>query len=402
MNDYSMEELMPILSERVKKYTSNDSTSVTYVIARQLMNSILYCMNEDTTNVGSTNEDLTNKESKKKESDQVRVVDEKINAVDAFRNGLLNKKKKITRSKRLFLEINKTFNAYHNLCYYETVIKGMPAFFAKYDVEFDAGNHILSLDYPLICEIQDLIGIDIIYEYLRRIQLEQLFLSKFPAEWIEKVLLGFHEEYSDYIFNVCKVVLRNVLGCIILNKPINDLLMEDSDLDQLLNISTHKSQEELAIFLASVLEELINDKFEGNKELLNYLKYDMKEFAFEYKYYSESESLDKLFSKTVIEALKAEVWFEEGITMEDDKLRKLIDEMKECRFLSDKLIMLEKEVKGLTDLKEILKECFYKGEFTEVFKLLSEQERKVLRDEIDAKVSTDEDLYEWEKVLWEL
>ena len=43
---YEMEELVPIVGRLAQKYTANESTSVTYEKAEQLMEAVLYCIHE--------------------------------------------------------------------------------------------------------------------------------------------------------------------------------------------------------------------------------------------------------------------------------------------------------------------------------------------------------------------
>ena len=43
---FSMEELLPIVAELAEKYTSGESSSVTYERAQGLMQAVLYCINE--------------------------------------------------------------------------------------------------------------------------------------------------------------------------------------------------------------------------------------------------------------------------------------------------------------------------------------------------------------------
>ena len=40
MNEFDMEELIPIVAELTEKYTSKESTSVSYDTAKQLMNAV--------------------------------------------------------------------------------------------------------------------------------------------------------------------------------------------------------------------------------------------------------------------------------------------------------------------------------------------------------------------------
>ena len=43
---YEMEELVPIVGRLARKYTSGDSTSISYEKAEQLMGAVLYCIRE--------------------------------------------------------------------------------------------------------------------------------------------------------------------------------------------------------------------------------------------------------------------------------------------------------------------------------------------------------------------
>ena len=44
--DYKIEQLLPLAAELADRYTSKESTSVTYETAGALMEAVLYCMKE--------------------------------------------------------------------------------------------------------------------------------------------------------------------------------------------------------------------------------------------------------------------------------------------------------------------------------------------------------------------
>jgi hypothetical protein len=46
INKFEIGELLPIVSDLAKKYTSMESSSITYENARMLMESVLYCLEE--------------------------------------------------------------------------------------------------------------------------------------------------------------------------------------------------------------------------------------------------------------------------------------------------------------------------------------------------------------------
>lgn len=91
--------------------------------------------------------------------------------------------------------------------------------------------------------------------------------------------------------------------------------------------------------------------------------------------------------------------FIDGAQMKDENLRELIHEMKECRYTSDKLSMLQESIKSLADLKEVLSECFWTEEYKEVFSLPSPPEKEILLHHIKRKLKNEEELHEWEQLL---
>ena len=100
------------------------------------------------------------------------------------------------------------FSSYRNQALYDTVVKGLPEFFRYYDPKFQPYNHILTLDYPTLKGVEDLEGIDAIYQYLIYIQKEQEFLAEFSEQYVEEALLDYHENYEELFINIPSVVLR--------------------------------------------------------------------------------------------------------------------------------------------------------------------------------------------------
>ena len=69
--------------------------------------------------------------------------------------------------------------------------------------------------------------------------------------------------------------------------------------------------------------------------------------------------------------------------MDNEKLRDLIEEIKECRFISDKIAMVKEEVKSVRDLVEVLNECFWDDEAFELFKTFSKEELYLIKYYLD-------------------
>ena len=288
-----MEELIPILAELTEKYTSKESTSVSYNTAKQLMNAVIYCINEM---------DIVNYESDSGSVKETAVGDtamkdtsEQKNAKLAYCRGYELVVKKVLRTKDLFEEMALDFHAYRNRAYYETVIEGMPAFFLYYDPKFNPQDHILTLDYPTLKSVQGSCGIDVIYEYLSYTKLEQELLKAFPEEYITTLLSSYHADYEELFINIGSVVLRNIIVCMILGKNITNHCFEKNDAVILKKYIESSSQEELEIKLCNLVKILVNQGYNHNEQLYEYLKEDVKNISFELLNAVEHDCLDIMF-----------------------------------------------------------------------------------------------------------
>lgn len=161
---YKIEELLPVMAKLSDKYTSKDSASVSYETAQQLMEAILYCIQE----CGDENKDLLGGAS--------------VDCMTAYEQGYRFTMDKVMRAKEVYHRITSDFEDYGCRNYRETIIEGMPMFFTKYDVRFEPQNHILSLDYPALGIAPGKRGIDLIMDYLEEIEYEQHFLKYFKRK----------------------------------------------------------------------------------------------------------------------------------------------------------------------------------------------------------------------------
>lgn len=62
---------------------------------------------------------------------------------------------KVVEANKIFDEVSEYFDDYDVECLHSTVQKGIPEFFKWYDIEFCPQNTILTLDYPILQNIQD-------------------------------------------------------------------------------------------------------------------------------------------------------------------------------------------------------------------------------------------------------
>lgn len=233
-------ELIPIVAELADKYTGKESTSVSEETAKMLMEAVCYCIRE----AESENEPFQT-------------------AQEAYEKGYALVCEKRKRAEKLYQMIISRFQAYENKAYYDTIIKGMPAFFLRYNPKFKPQDEILTLDYPLLSDDFTLTGVDRIYDYLLKIRLEQRFLGKLPVEMVRQCLEDYWTGYEELFINICQVVLRSILKRMLKKEQGNDNL----------------KREALTERLKYLLKVLIEQQYGGNETLYDYLAADLPEFA---------------------------------------------------------------------------------------------------------------------------
>lgn len=236
---YQMEELIPIVGMLADKYTSKESTSISYEKAQQLMDAVLYCIHEV-----------------EEESQYALVTDTKKDVKSIYNLGLSLVKKNVQKALYIYNRMMKSFQFYENICLRDTVIKGLPEFFRWYDYRFCPQNEILTLDYPVLCDLTKYNGIDKIYRYILCIQLEQKFLNAFPYQDVINILEKQNPEHRDMIENLCENVLENVLST---------AFSERQDYIRQMDIS------ELREKLLGAVERLIEEHYDNDSDLLEYL-----------------------------------------------------------------------------------------------------------------------------------
>lgn len=285
MNKIDMEELIPIVAELTEKYTSKESTSITYDIAKQLMNAVIYCINEVGLYKDITSLDVGNTE----------LLTNQLDTKALYKYGYDLVVQKVKNTKVLYEHIFQNFNAYGNLNYYDTIIKGMPAFFVFYDPNFNPQNHILTLDYPTLKPINKLRGVDAIFQYLTYIELEQRFLKGFSENLILDLLERYHPDYEELFINISSIVIRNMIGYMIIGKKNEMLKIEESDYYIIKKNIQYLSVKELESNIRELIKLIIQNGYHGDSNLYKYFIADAKDFSFELLNAAENNSLHSIF-----------------------------------------------------------------------------------------------------------
>ena len=271
--DYMIEELIPIVEMLADKYTSKDSSSISYEQAEQLMEAVLYCIRH----CGKDNQ-LTGSE--------------KLPANEAYQIGFKNLFQKVRKTQELYNEMVICFKAYGNENYCDTVIKAIPGFFRYYDIRFAPQKTLITMDYPILCPSSGS-GIDAIENYISCISLEQKFMGALPDEYVYKVLYHFQSDYRNQFYNICSIMLRHVLGHMLLGKRLGEA-SADKDYIILRKLILEHDSRWLEVVLIQHLHTLIKEKYHQEKMLEYYLQSDIKDFVTELRHAANHDVLRRV------------------------------------------------------------------------------------------------------------
>lgn len=386
LNNLDTNELMMILVDKYKKYTINDHSSITVEKAQQLMNSILYCINGY---LKSLDKGLVS-------------AREHYNALILYEKGLEFEKTNLSNAQKLLAYVKNNILNIDNVYYQDTILSGIDLFFRNYDILYAAHETPGSIDYPLALPIYDLEGAEYILEYLNRLYIETNFCASYAEDDIENLLRGYNDDYKEIPLNIFEIVVRNAVGLEILGKDVMQLSMNDYERESLYEILKPLSIEQIQDkMILAINEILIFQKIADNKQKA-YITKVVKEFSHEIKQALSIKKLENIFITANHPKVQGKPSFIDGDMMELNAFRKFIEELKNCRYISDKIAMIKKSIHSIRDLMDVLDTCIWENEYVEVFSLLNDIEKEYVYEQIENEISTDidkEDLKNWQKAF---
>lgn len=281
---YDMEELIPIVAELSEQYMGYESTSITYEKANQLMEAVIYCIREYEQSGGNV------------------LAAEGVTAKEAYKLGYRLVDKKVREMMDMYHVLLRDFRSYGNIVLKDTV-NAIPEFLKWYDVRYAPQDTILTLDYPLLSgmgETPGRTGIDAVYEYVRCICIEQRFLNQFPETYVIQVLRNYAEEHAqgefcdacrseagglhqlrfeEIIENLCGIVLADAAYHIILNKQLDSKGIEKGEKSKIKAMLGIYTEEEAKERIRGLVKRFIEEYYENDEELWQYLKTECENMA---------------------------------------------------------------------------------------------------------------------------
>ena len=273
---YEMEELLPVVAQLSQRFTTTESTSISYEKAQQFMGAVLFCIDEF--------EQL---------QENMPVKQKGIPAKEAYQLGFEAVMQKAKKTQEMYNELMAFFYDYGNDILKDTVEKAIYGFFQYYDPVFAPQHTRITMDYPVLNVCQKLKGIDAIAAYVKTIYTEQIFLQKLPREYICHLLYRFDLEYKEQFFNIGSVVVRHILGNMMIEKTMGTAAT-DTDYQNLFTLLKEKDEIQLQNTLYNCFQMLIQEKYDGNQNITKYFEKEIAEFSIRLKQVEEAKYLENV------------------------------------------------------------------------------------------------------------
>lgn len=273
MREYEMEELIPIVADLTEKYTSKESTSVTYERAAHLMEAVLYCIRAC-------------------ESEHALVAKDGLTAQQAYQIGYEKIQQKVSRAKKQYADMIPQFRSYGNENYQDTFFGGITGFFERYDPRFAPQENIITMDYPVLLPLNHLSGINAVEQYLWCIRMEQTFLNEFDERYVMESLKSFQKGYQKEFYNLCSIFLRHILG-----KMMVLLLTPENETEAYTVLETYLKEhtpEQIRELAGQTLHTLIQQHWAEKEDIEKYLALDLDNFVTDLKTGAEHAYLQKV------------------------------------------------------------------------------------------------------------
>lgn len=261
INEYSMQQLqirtLELLDSQIRSYTNDSTTSVPSELAKELMDSVFYCIG------------LALREYRTPEEGVSALLNNDILAL--FGAGRQLAKKKLSDFKNFFPRVLRENEHIKSQAYEWLVQKEVPLYVRKYNPVFFAHMNPDFVTYPLCYEHIDAEGIEYAREYIDRLYYENKFISYFDTKAVLAVLSSYSKSYRSVVFNLFSVVFQTALGCVIANRDPRELFLTRDDNNNNLAVLTGMDStgvEKLLLDASQALFDIVGARGVGMKKYI--------------------------------------------------------------------------------------------------------------------------------------
>lgn len=376
-------ELWLLLAQQTEQYTMGDSSSVPTETALELFKSICFSIGWYLQETGN---------------DTGLMIGNMQDLLQASRALL---QERIEEGKKLLRRVAASAPPVGSRSYRDT-LAGLGEFFRCYDCRFFAheipGNIDYQLDQPVAETLQ---GIAYVEEYLHRLLIENKFCRSFHIETMISLLKSSYPEYRELLVNIYEPVAVNAIGRVLLGKDVRGLDISADERARLADYFRSLAQDEASKELRAAADRVCSELGITDPASCAYLRQTTLELYTRIKTAIAGGGLEEVFPSLRREPMEVAptIHYIDGETMDDKKLRTLIDEINDSRSVSEKIALVRQKVHSLSDLIEVLNVCFWGDECRQLLEGFGETELDLLRRYCQEKPESWSSDSGWEDLL---
>lgn len=343
LSDTQLEKIqfdcLSLLAKQTERYNSGGSSSIRVEAAQSLLTSIMFT-------IGVWLKTYPN-------PDEAVAAIQKDGIYALYQNGRESIDRLIKSTKILHSSIIGNLVQTENVFYRSTIVDGIKGFFKLYYPEFAAQEIHITADYPVHHLMEGLAGIEFIQKYLECIYYENLFCAQFSAEDVHHLLCGYDEHYEQLLINIYEPVLSAAIGCLLSGGDVRRLEMVPSSIQILNDLFRGKRRTEIEGILREAVGQL-SALMELTEPVKRYLRGSLPQIAAAIENAVPLQTLDRVFILPKYPEYNTKLVFSFGEKIDDEKYRKVLEEIMQCRYLTDKKALIKSEIHSLADLEDIL------------------------------------------------
>lgn len=350
-------QLRNLFVKQANKFTLGDSSSIPEETASDILSSIGYTIGIELQGINDFNKRVET------------LLSTPIESI--FSTGLQKIKNMLKKAKLYYLQTKKHMLKIDVISYNDTLVHGIEIFFQKYDCDFYSHCTPGSIDYPLAYDKLDTIGVQYVLIYLKKVYLENFLCKRVKHSTLLKLLNNYNRNHNVLLFNIFKVILHNLIGCIIIDKNPNNILLSKNECNSIYKRlsfyneldyeNLHKKVTDLILF-----DDLVEDTF--SKEYLHSIVFDTLESL---RIYIKNKDKYPFFTYCS-DKVKDKLKFIDNKCLDDNTFREYLEEMLSLRYIEDKIEMLNTHCKSIQDLIDFLNnDIFNSKEYHIYFSTLS-------------------------------
>jgi hypothetical protein len=332
-------ECLTLLAEKTERYNSGDSSSIRVEKAQSIMTSNLFTIglwlrtypNPDDAVTALQNEPVNELYQKGR-----KRIDTMLGATKAIHKKLLG-------------QLVKTENEFYHL----TIKDAINGFFKLYYPDFAAHEIHITADYPIFNPISKLAGIEFINAYVNALYYENQFCGYFSYDDIHHLLCGYAEDYQKLLINIYDLILTAAIGCTIAGTDAYRLDIDNGGAAYLQQVFSKIPQNEVFKTVQQSAVELARH-FQCSNGLARYIQNSLPLIASKIEIAAQGNTLDRVFFTPAFPENKPKILFSFGEKMDNEQYRKITEEIGQCRFSQDKIVIIKEHIHSLADLEDVL------------------------------------------------